>query len=157
MCWDLSISFAIQKQGFGGNTKRRIDNMGFSVITDPVICVSMLDGVEMEMGFREIFSRAQEIKDICGESPLERYAVLRVLIAFAMDMLHRRRGRRGLPSASSAKPRQRLAPTAALRLRPLCTGYRSSSRALHLPHAASRYGTGYEPQLALSGLCRRAG
>lgn len=62
--------------------------MGFSVITDPVICVSMLDGVEMEMGFREIFSRAQEIKDICGESPLERYAVLRVLIAFAMDMLH---------------------------------------------------------------------
>ena len=31
---------------------------------------------------------AHHIKDISGSNPLERYAILRLLIAFAMDMLH---------------------------------------------------------------------
>lgn len=62
--------------------------MVYSVLTEPVIPVLWLDGTNSAVGIREAFLRAHEIRDIQGETPLERYALLRLLIAFAMDMLH---------------------------------------------------------------------
>jgi len=59
----------------------------FSVLTDPVIPVVKLDGTSAELGIRDVFFQAHEVQDIRGNSPLERYALLRLLIAFAMDML----------------------------------------------------------------------
>ncbi len=59
----------------------------FSVITEPVIPVRMENGQEKDAGIREIFENAHRIYDIKCSSPLERYAILRLLIAFAMDML----------------------------------------------------------------------
>lgn len=63
-------------------------NMNYSVITEPVIPVLWPDGTSSTIGLRETFLRAHEIQDIQGDTPLERYALLRFLIAFAMDMLH---------------------------------------------------------------------
>lgn len=64
--------------------------MVYSVLTEPVIPVLWPDGTNSAVGIREAFLRAHEIRDIQGETPLERYALLRLLIAFAMDMLHPR-------------------------------------------------------------------
>lgn len=47
----------------------------------------MPDGTAKSVGIREAFLKAHEIKDIQGDTPLERYALLRLLIAMAMDML----------------------------------------------------------------------
>lgn len=62
--------------------------MGYSVLTEPVIPVLMLDGKVKDIGIKGVFLEAHHIKDISGSNPLERYAVLRLLIAFAMDMIH---------------------------------------------------------------------
>ena len=62
--------------------------MVYSVLTEPVIPVLMPDGKEKSIGIREAFLEAHHIKDIAGSNPLERYALLRLLVAFAMDMLH---------------------------------------------------------------------
>ena len=62
--------------------------MPYSVLTEPVIPVIMPDGKEKSIGIREVFLEAHHIRDISGSNPLERYALLRLLIAFAMDMLH---------------------------------------------------------------------
>ncbi len=59
----------------------------YSVMTDPVIPVLMLDGSQREIGIREVFERAHEIADLQCPSPLENYAVFRLLVAIAMDML----------------------------------------------------------------------
>ena len=56
------------------------------MLTQPVIPVLLPDGSEKEVGIREALLRAHEWRDIRGDSPLERYALLRLLIAFAMDM-----------------------------------------------------------------------
>ena len=64
--------------------------MPYSVLTEPVIPVLWPNGTSSAVGIREVFLRAHEIRDIQGETPLERYALLRLLIAFAMDMLHPR-------------------------------------------------------------------
>ncbi len=55
---------------------------------EPVIPVLWLEGHNSSIGIKEAFLRAHEIRDIQGDTPLERYALLRLLIAFAMDMLH---------------------------------------------------------------------
>lgn len=62
--------------------------MVYSVLTEPVIPVLLPDGTNASVGIREAFLKAHEIRDIQGDTPLERYALLRLLIAFAMDMLH---------------------------------------------------------------------
>ena len=62
--------------------------MSYSVLTEPVIHVLMPDGSEKSLGIKDVFLQAHRIKDIGGSNPLERYGVLRLLIAFAMDMLH---------------------------------------------------------------------
>ena len=62
--------------------------MIYSVLNEPVIPVLWPDGSSSSIGIREVFLRAHEIRDIQGDTPLERYALLRLLIAFAMDMLH---------------------------------------------------------------------
>lgn len=58
----------------------------YSVLTQPVIPVLWQDGHEEELGIRDVFLHAHELADIRGDSPLERYALLRLLIAMAMDM-----------------------------------------------------------------------
>ena len=60
--------------------------MAFSVLTEPVIPVLMCDGTHTSMGIRDVFLRAHEIRDIEASSPLERYALVRLLVAIAMDM-----------------------------------------------------------------------
>ena len=62
--------------------------MPYSVLTEPVIPVLMPDGKKKRIGIRAFFLEAHHIRDISGNNPLERYAILRLLIAFAMDMLH---------------------------------------------------------------------
>lgn len=62
--------------------------MTYSVIHDPVIQVKNSCGAIEELGLREIFARAHELEDIVADNPMEKYAVLRLIIAFAMDMLH---------------------------------------------------------------------
>ena len=62
--------------------------MEYSVIKEPVIPVLRKDGASGSVSIREAFLQAHEIRDILGDTPLERYALLRLLIAFAMDMLH---------------------------------------------------------------------
>ena len=62
--------------------------MVYSVLTEPVIPVLWPDGSCSSVGIREAFLKAHEIRDIQGDTPLERYALLRLLIAFSMDMLH---------------------------------------------------------------------
>ncbi len=62
--------------------------MVYSVLTEPVIPVLLPDGSKTQAGIYEVLLRAHEIRDVEGETPLERYAILRLLIAFAMDMLH---------------------------------------------------------------------
>ena len=62
--------------------------MVYSVLKEPVIPVLWLNGSTGAVGIREAFLRAHEIRDIQADTPLERYALLRLLIVFAMDMLH---------------------------------------------------------------------
>lgn len=62
--------------------------MKYSVLTEPVIPVIYPDGRTDELGIRSVFEQAHEIRDICGATPMERYALMRLLLAFAMDMLH---------------------------------------------------------------------
>ena len=62
--------------------------MKYSVLYDPVISVTTLDGKNCALGIYDVFKQAHEIQDIQGDSPLERFAILRLLTAFAMDMLH---------------------------------------------------------------------
>ena len=66
--------------------------MPYSVLTEPVIPVLMPDGNEKSIGIREAILEAHHIRDVSGSNPLERYAVLRLLIAFTMDMLHPKTG-----------------------------------------------------------------
>lgn len=62
--------------------------MKYSVLTEPVIPVMYPDGRIDELGIRSVFEQAHELKDIYGATPMERYALMRLLIAFAMDMIH---------------------------------------------------------------------
>ena len=61
--------------------------MAYSVLYDPCIPVQMLDGSIQVLGMRDTFLQAHNIRDIQGETPLERYAVMRLLIAFTMDLM----------------------------------------------------------------------
>ena len=61
--------------------------MAFSVLNEPVIPILWPDGTAGNVGIRDAFLHAHEIRDIQGDTPLGRYALLRLLIAFAMDML----------------------------------------------------------------------
>lgn len=62
--------------------------MAYSVLTEPVIPVIMPDGNKKQVGIREALIKAHNIKDIFCNNPLERYAVLRLLISFVMDAFH---------------------------------------------------------------------
>ena len=66
--------------------------MSYSVLYEPVISVRMPDDSFKSIGMRESILSAHLIEDIVGSNPLERYAVLRLLIAFAMDMMHPKTG-----------------------------------------------------------------
>ena len=62
--------------------------MSYSVLYQPVLNVKMLNGERRSVGIYDAFRFAQEIDCIDEDNPLERYAVLRLLIAFAMDVYH---------------------------------------------------------------------
>lgn len=80
--------------------------MTYSVLTEPVIPVIMPDGTQRAVGIREAFLRAHEIADIQYPDPLARYGILRMLIAWAMDMLapEDSRARRSLLKAGRFDP-----------------------------------------------------
>lgn len=65
--------------------------MNFSVLYDPVIPVIMLDGENRELGIREALEKAHQIRGIQCSSPLEKYAMIRLLVAFSMDILQPKR------------------------------------------------------------------
>ena len=62
------------------------DGVRFSIIQERVFPVQMNDGTDAEIGLRELFMQAHNIKDLVGTTPIERYAVFRLLVAFAMDI-----------------------------------------------------------------------
>ncbi len=62
--------------------------MIYSVLTEPVIPVLWLNGKNEMVGIRDAILHSHEFRDIQGDTPLERYALIRLLIAFVMDMLH---------------------------------------------------------------------
>lgn len=70
----------------------------YSVMTEPVIPVAFLNGSLAKLGIRETLIRAHEIRDLQCLSPLENYALFRLMIAFATDILRpeRRDDRRRL-------------------------------------------------------------
>ena len=60
----------------------------YSVLTEPFISVIPKEGsLPIEVGLRDAFLHAHEYADIGGDNPMERYAQVRFLAAFAMDML----------------------------------------------------------------------
>ena len=77
--------------------------MKYSVMEDSVISVRCLDGTIQEIGLRKALLEANHIQSILSDSPLERFSVLRLLVAMAMDMLHLKtpRDRKALLNAGS--------------------------------------------------------
>ncbi len=63
----------------------------YSVMLDPVIPVTFLHGLSEEVGIRELLIRAHEISGLSCQSPLEDYALFRLLVAVSMDMLRPKR------------------------------------------------------------------
>ena len=60
--------------------------MSYSIIKECVFLVQMKNGKEEELGLRALFLHAHEIDDLVGTTPIERYAIFRLLVAFAMDI-----------------------------------------------------------------------
>lgn len=61
--------------------------MSYSVLYGPMVEAEYLDGHREEVGFYEAIAMAHQIRDIHAVSPLARYALIRLLIAFLMDMI----------------------------------------------------------------------
>lgn len=59
--------------------------MEYSVIKCPVVLVLDMNDRVQEMSFRQVFEQAHLLKDISGDNPLDRFAMFRLLVAFAMD------------------------------------------------------------------------
>lgn len=59
----------------------------FSVIDTPIVKVLTMDDRVQEFSFRQVFENAHLLQDISGDNALDRYAMFRLLLAFAMDML----------------------------------------------------------------------
>ena len=57
----------------------------FNVLKEPWIPVERLDGRMESMGILGVLEQAHDLRQIACESPLEAYAVTRLLIAFLMD------------------------------------------------------------------------
>ncbi len=63
--------------------------MIYDVLTKPMVAVIPKSGMlPVEVGIREVIENAHEYYDIAGDNPMERYAQVRFLAAFAMDMLN---------------------------------------------------------------------
>ena len=67
--------------------------MKYDVLTEPWITVVTLDGKTEETGIRGFFEKAHLYRDVVLDSPLEVYAVQRMLIAFLMDAYSPERAR----------------------------------------------------------------
>lgn len=72
--------------------------MKYDVLTQPWIAVQTLSGTSENVGMMRFFENAHSYKEIVYDSPLEVYAVQRMLIAFLMDAysLERSRDRKNL-------------------------------------------------------------
>lgn len=60
--------------------------MRYSVLDDPVIEAEFLDGRRESLGIRRLLTEAHAVRDLIAISPIAKYAVLRTLVAFLMDM-----------------------------------------------------------------------
>lgn len=63
----------------------------FNVLTEPWIPVERMDGSKEMLGIIDTLEQAQELHEIICRSPLETYAVKRLLMAFLMDALRPQR------------------------------------------------------------------
>lgn len=61
-------------------------NKTFDVLTEEWIPVVMVDGSFNQYGLHEFFENAHKIKEISEPSPLIRYGIMRLLIAFTFDV-----------------------------------------------------------------------
>jgi len=61
--------------------------MSYSVLYDPIVEAEYLDGHREEVGFYQIITKAHQIRDVYAVSPLAKYALVRLFIAFLMDMV----------------------------------------------------------------------
>lgn len=59
----------------------------FNVLREAWIPVERNDGIKMSVGLLDLLEQAHELKDVVCGSPLENYAVMRLLIAFLMDAI----------------------------------------------------------------------
>lgn len=66
------------------------DETGFDLIDKPWIPVLGLDGSEQEVSLRRAILAAHEYRDIAGELPTVRFALLRILLSIAYRVLDRR-------------------------------------------------------------------
>lgn len=62
--------------------------VSFNVLIEPWIPVSDKDGNIKELGILEVLEQAPDLAEICEPSPLMRYGIYRLLIAFLTDALH---------------------------------------------------------------------
>ena len=60
--------------------------MRYSVLDDPVIEAEFLDGRRESLGIRRLLTEAHAVRDLIAISPIAKYAVLRTLVAFLMDL-----------------------------------------------------------------------
>jgi len=61
----------------------------YDALTMPLVAVIPKSGsAPVEVSLKEVFENAHEYYDIAGDTPMERYAQIRFLAAFAMDMLN---------------------------------------------------------------------
>ncbi|MEG0767076.1 MAG: type I-E CRISPR-associated protein Cse1/CasA, partial [Clostridia bacterium] len=59
----------------------------FDVLTQPWIPVERITGEMTEVGLRDALVHAHDYRQVILDSPLEEYAVQRLMIAFLMDAL----------------------------------------------------------------------
>ena len=80
----------------------------YDVLKEPWIPVERVDGSLVELGLLDVLKQAHTLKQIICESPLETYAVSRLLIAFLMDALtpERSNDRKKLLHAGKFPPEQ---------------------------------------------------
>ncbi|MDI6705222.1 MAG: type I-E CRISPR-associated protein Cse1/CasA [Bacillota bacterium] len=63
-----------------------MNNITFDVLTQPWIPVRMQSGSDKEFGLYELFENAHNIKELLEPSPLIRYGIMRLLVAFVTDV-----------------------------------------------------------------------
>ncbi|MFE9679455.1 type I-E CRISPR-associated protein Cse1/CasA [Streptomyces sp. NPDC006259] len=61
--------------------------LSFDLTSRPWIGVLRLDGTEAELSLRQVFAQAGEVRRVVGDLPTQEFALVRLLLAIAHDML----------------------------------------------------------------------